>query len=121
MSYKSQNAAHTRAEEVRLRMFNPKAWAIRLWENFGWHWSINCGTVCLHESHDGKYFFAMVNSEAGESGVGLSAWGEDRDLKHKQPQNAVNSAVRAAAAYVSELTEALNEARTACKGVPDAE
>jgi len=111
------SVAYEAANAVRKRMFNPAAWEIDVWENLGWHWQLKCANVSVSPSLDKGKYFAQVADEPEECGYSLAAWNEN-NLTYDEPQNAVNAAVREAAAYAEKLMLAVNCARQACKGMP---
>lgn len=121
-SFDIASAATNRAKSVRARMLSPDSWTVRVWENMGWHWSLICGNVSLHEDLDGK-FWAMVSYDEDDAGVGVSAWTNpdtpsmDKILRESDiladPQEAVDEAVKLVREYLERVDASYGLARKA--------
>ena len=107
MKIRTEEAARSRAEEVKAMMDRPERWAIHTWENQGWHWSIQHNNVSVSEGHNGD-FYALISDNPKVAGPGLSAWGTNS--YSDDPQVSVDLAVAAAMNYVEELTKAVEAA-----------
>jgi hypothetical protein len=109
-SHMTKDDARAEAKLVRELMRNPGVWKIRVWENIGWYWSLQCRNVTVSSCRDlgQNTYFALVGTEDGDTS-GLGAW-FSRDGVRGNPQDAVDVAIKAAADYVDELRSAVEMA-----------
>ena len=108
---KTQAEAQRCADCAKDQMDQPELWKCRVWENLGWHWSIEANNVTVHPGSDGTYF-ALIAGDANECGHGYAGWAQDKH-NDNHPQQAVNRALVAASKYVDGLSRALETARVA--------
>jgi hypothetical protein len=116
MKHTTQNEAQARAERVRDK-FKLKGWAVRVWENLGWHWNLQRANLSLSEypkGRDGKtYFSCMVSDDPEKPGSGLAVWSPDDRGFPETPQEAIFTAVNAASKYADEISKAAIAANAA--------
>lgn len=84
MSYTNKGSAQARAKHVQSLMTS-KGWKIRVWENMGWHWSLNKGWITLSEGFG--TFSTLASSDCGVGEVYLDVIKND----FKDPNTAVEA------------------------------
>jgi hypothetical protein len=116
MKHTTENEANARAEMVREK-FDLKGWAVRVWQNMGWHWNLQKGPISLSEYtlsfHGGTYFSALISDEPERPGTGLSAWSPEKGVFPKTPQEAIALSLAAVNEYVDHLQTARKAANEA--------
>ena len=81
-------------------------WEARVWENLGWHAAAHKHNVAVYWHPRGNSYSTLVNSEAGSSGTGLAAWGQDPRKDYADPRESVRAAVTAVNSYMARLEAA---------------
>jgi hypothetical protein len=89
--------AEKKGKALRELMNFPKAWSVRVWQNMGWHYSIDNGYMSIRPTgfSDGEYF--ILASEHDQHLVGSQNWLVKGNFK--DPNNAVATQVDAIIAY----------------------
>lgn len=104
---------------LRDRMIG-KGWKLRVWENLGWHYSVQCGTIAVHASHhssDGKVLYStLMSTNVADIGVGSSIFYEQRHFN--DPNKAVRHQMKIARAVVKQLNDVMAYNEAALKPLP---
>lgn len=91
-TYKEYGAATRKAKELQRIMGS--GWAIRVWENLGWHYELTHGPVGLFKSEGNGKYYAMISNDPNKAGGGLSFWTEEDHGGFTDPKMAVRSAIK---------------------------
>lgn len=117
MSYfNTEKAATKRGQEV-LALMTSEGWELNVWENFGWHWSLENGAITLHESvFKGKSrgFWTLMSRRLGGNG-GFPEWTARGNDHHKDPNDAVAAQVKLAREVVNQFIESVEHGESLIK------
>lgn len=80
-------------------------WSIRIWENLGWHYSLQRGPILLYE-RDGKYS-VLIDEEITNPTGGAAIWTENSN-SYSDPKKAVLKAIERVNKVVSHLNNVLD-------------
>jgi len=104
----TKQEATIRVQKLQARMDTPDAWNIRVWENMGYHYSLeHCGGhITLSESFrmnslQPSGFYALIHAEKDMFCSGDMFWVDRND--YLDPNEAVAGAVKIALAHVANL------------------
>jgi hypothetical protein len=95
------NSACTAADELIARMGD--GWAPHVWENMGWHWSIQKGCVTIRK--EGLRYSAWIEPRLESAGRTMVQFIEYADT----PEDALGFATQAARTHVARLNHALED------------
>ena len=89
MSFNTEGLARKAGSAILDLM--PNGWKLRVWNNLGWHYSLEKGPICVHPSFDGNTYWAMIATDAGECGHG-GPW-TSKGGNYVHPMDAVIAAI----------------------------
>lgn len=110
MGFQKEIEAESRAKEIRMTMDRPERWAIRVWQNDGWNYNLECRNVSVAECLREGDFFALVSDKPNVAGVGLAGWTNNGNRPSHTAQEAVDFAIENVVTYIEKLTEAAEAA-----------
>ncbi len=87
---KSKKEVNQEAKEGLAKMPKGKGWIIRIWKNFGWHWSLDNKNVFISIYPNGDRFYAL--SDTAVEGAGDMVWGSSGNFKN--PMSCVRQIIR---------------------------
>jgi len=103
----------TRRGKALLARMKTKGWKLRVWENLGWHYSLERPPLSVYplyrEEEESPSVGIMMTNKADESGWGYPCW--DYKASNKDPNKAVEAQIKEAQEYVNQLQAALDAAR----------
>lgn len=107
----NKTEAKNQAESVRKRMHNPKQWKVRLWENLGWHWALDCGQLTIHcgcytPASNKLRFSCMLTTDKESVGSGEMFWTDDQFFD--DPNDAVSHQITLAVDHLNKCVGAVN-------------
>lgn len=102
----NEGLAISKAKKL-LKKVKGKGWKISVWENLGWHYCLRGDFISLYE-HQDKTYHAMISTDIDGIG-GLAMWTGNR--YYKNPNTAINYAIKKAEKCLAELTNAVKQAR----------
>lgn len=114
----TQREAREAAEALRKLMHNPDDWKMHVWDNLGWHYTIQSGPIDLSATHrrDGTIQYSCLLSEERESdSSGAGVW-SFHDFQNEDPNEAVRLQVEYAREVIDRLTETLELAEAVVAG-----
>ena len=109
-NFNTEQRARDRGMKL-LERLHGTGWALRVWENLGWHYAASNGTVNVHPSGNDK-FFCLIGS-AQHPTAGLGVWTKDGDKSTSDPNEAVRRSLKLARGVVDDLNETLSAAEQA--------
>lgn len=88
-------------------------WQTRVWENFGWCYSVHLGSIEVMEtiSFDKTIYTAYISSCKGHTGGAMTEW-FDSDDSDVCPHRAVQKAMARSQVYVNKLQAVLDDNMT---------
>lgn len=107
-TYEDYKKARKLALDTRKVMYNPKGWKIRVWENAGWHSSLERGGLQLYihtYTFDDRPSYSVLFSR-NNSGGGEVFWGLG-NKSFRDPNKAVLEQLRQARKFIRECTKAV--------------
>ena len=106
MPYDTKELA-TVTGKTQLVTMNGKGWELKVWQNMGWHWTLNNGYISVHETSDHRYY-CMISDKP--DGYGLPIWTKNwRDRNFFTPMEAVKDALKHAWEVVKKLDKIIDE------------
>lgn len=106
---KSEAVKKAQALADRLnKHFNTDQWVPHVWYNMMWCYNATIGSVSVAETIGGEYH-ALVSTEKGKPGGGLTAWTGHDINSFAHPANAVVYAVMNSVDYVNKLNETVQD------------
>jgi hypothetical protein len=101
-----------------LKRMKGKGWKLRVWENFGWHYSVYCKNLSVHSY--GEYlergkesFTALLDSDPTRHDGGYSLWTEHPCPMFHDPNEAVQVQLKYAYKVLADLQKAVTQAADA--------
>lgn len=92
------------AGKVLLKRMRGKQWALRVWENLGWHYGVYCEpesdirlSVCIAQDPDGSVRYSCL---LGRDGAGELHWYQGE--WYKDPNRAVKAQLKLARTFADE-------------------
>lgn len=102
----TESQARSKAEKLLAKMKSP-GWEIRVWENLGWHYSLQRGTLNVLEHEYQKTAYHIFYSEE-VGGVSEPSYYGICNKSYDNPNLAVEKALQLAARFIKEQVKVLN-------------
>jgi len=102
----------TKAGKALLARMKTKGWKLRVWENLGWHYSLErppLSVYPLYGEGESPSVGIMMTNKADESGWGYLCW--DYKASSEDPNKVVEAQIKEAQEYINRLQAALDAAR----------
>ena len=98
----SKKQAEIQGKRILKLISNPKGWGINIWENCGWHVSLNKQGLSLrgYTQLGGVTIYSCMLS-AEEDSSGETYWSTDDDFR--TPDEAIDNQIKVAKKFVNEL------------------
>lgn len=97
----------TKKGKALLKRMKTKGWKLRVWENLGWHYSLQNPPLCVSPSVSGMVF-TLMTEKADEAGWGSLLW--DGAPHSRSPNKAVADQVKLARKVVNDLNKVVEAA-----------
>lgn len=109
----TRKEAMAKAEALKEQMARPHIWRKRVFENLGWHYAIQAGSMMVcpfeREGQPAKYF-CMITDKEGQPGLGAGIWHlKAHEAFKEDPNEAVAVALREARQVVDAITRAVEQ------------
>lgn len=108
----TKETATANAKILKAKM-KTKGWKIRVWENFGWNYSIQNGYMGVSPCFSSGKYFAMLATEIG--GAGVPTYWHDPKV-YRDPNKAVKQQLARAQTFVTFSQNVIDEQRQLLTG-----
>ena len=105
----TQNTAIKRANSLIKKL--GQGWTARVWENLGWHYAVENGTLTVYPIHQTSKlgYYCMLTDDTNFLGCGSVLWTDSKIFKC--PKQAIAHTVKLAETEINKLTNILKIAK----------
>jgi len=103
-----------------LKCMHGKGWKLRVWENFGWHYSVYNETILVYGSsneYDNGEYRVLLSADSNHPYGGDLLWTPHPAIRNKDPNKAVRDQLEYATKAVNKLASAINATKQRLYGV----
>ena len=115
MSFKSENEA-VKAAKATLKRIKTKGWAIRVWENIGWHYALQNEYMNIYPNYEtgSKEFFISLMADEARENYGYPAF-TDR-FRHSNINKVIEHQLELAKNYAARINKIIKQQVKALNG-----
>lgn len=103
-----EKAKAIEAGRALLKRMRGRGWKLRVWQNLGWHHSVERGPLTVYPLTGRAGYHALLSDNPEGTHSGAMAWTPRGTRQHRDPNKAAAAAVKLARAYLKQATRAVD-------------
>lgn len=105
MACNTKHEAEKAGQALLDKLDNKTNWVVKVWENMGWHYCIECGSMQVSPALGDGQYFALMSTSAQRPGEGFPEW--TTNFRSSDPNEVISHQIKQALSFVKQCQDSI--------------